>query len=434
MDDLVKTIERAEGVAGGAIRAGETDTDLVREYAATGSEETFRRIVQRHGPMVRALAYRQVRRSDLADDVTQAVFIALARKAEGLAARRRGAEGVSIGGWLFKATRFAATDVVRAERARRQREEAVSRVEESVGPVNGVEQAELAARLDEAVASLGRREREAVVARYYYGRSTAEIARWLGIDNAGVRKRLSRAMGHLRQRLLAAGVQATPAVVMGGLEHIGTQVGESAVDGTVWSGSAEPTSRAIRLSERIVRMESIVKKVWLGAALVCTAAGVISAAVGVANVMTRPMTGAGQGVTNTVSVDAPAVLKPLVVPAAITHAYPEFLVRDLDASVAFYCEKLGFDDPHLTSGQGWRYVILSHKGTPMVALREDTIGEVQVGSVYLQVDDARVFHDAVAGAGTANVTPVVVESWGMTEFSVTDPDGNRLRIGNVSKK
>ncbi|MBL9127011.1 MAG: hypothetical protein JNL97_05165, partial [Verrucomicrobiales bacterium] len=76
------------------------DIELLREYAEQGSESAFAALMQRHGGSVYASALRQVRNPQMAEDVTQAVFVALARKAGQIG------KEVLLVGWLHRATRF----------------------------------------------------------------------------------------------------------------------------------------------------------------------------------------------------------------------------------------------------------------------------------------------------------------------------------------
>ena len=83
------------------------DFDLLREYVANQSETAFRALVEQHVDMVYATALRQIGDAHLAEEATQAVFIALARKARELSS------STILAGWLFRAAQFAAAKAQR---------------------------------------------------------------------------------------------------------------------------------------------------------------------------------------------------------------------------------------------------------------------------------------------------------------------------------
>ncbi len=101
-----------------------SDWDLLNEFAAKGSEDAFRQLVEHYLPQVRATAQRRLGNDHLADDVTQAVFILLARKASHLR------PGTILPGWLHRTTCFVADRAGREAWRRQRRNEEWARMQE----------------------------------------------------------------------------------------------------------------------------------------------------------------------------------------------------------------------------------------------------------------------------------------------------------------
>jgi RNA polymerase sigma factor (sigma-70 family) len=95
-----------------------TDTrTLLDDYAVGGSEPAFREVVERYLNLVYSTALRLLDdNAALAEDVTQTVFIDLARQAGRFSA------GVMVGGWLHRRACHVAATVRRSERRRQTRE------------------------------------------------------------------------------------------------------------------------------------------------------------------------------------------------------------------------------------------------------------------------------------------------------------------------
>ena len=181
--------------------------ELLREYARQNSEAAFAELVCRHINLVYSAALRHVGIAAQAEEITQAVFVILARKSASLR------EDQILDAWLFETTRLTALSFLRGERRRQFREQEAymqSILQESTpDPV----WQQLAPLLDDAMMRLGCRDREAVVLRFFKGRTLGEVAAALNIKEPAAQKRVSRALEKLRNHFARRGVDSTAAVI-----------------------------------------------------------------------------------------------------------------------------------------------------------------------------------------------------------------------------
>jgi RNA polymerase sigma factor (sigma-70 family) len=177
---------------------GPTDAELLKRYLTEGAEEAFAALVERHAGLVYGVALRHVQGTASAQEVTQEVFITLARRAVWLSGQ------ASLGGWLFRTTIHLAQHESRAEQRRRRRERIASEMgtcmksDESllsrIGPV-----------LDEAMLELRAPDREALVLRYFGNQSLREVGAALGVQEDAAQKRVSKALEALAERFRRRG-------------------------------------------------------------------------------------------------------------------------------------------------------------------------------------------------------------------------------------
>jgi RNA polymerase sigma factor (sigma-70 family) len=181
------------------------DMDLVREFALNRSEEAFAMLVGRHVNLVYSVALRQVQNPHLAEEVTQAAFIILSRKAASLK------PNTILPAWLCRTAQFAAADVVKAQRRRLQREQAAfmeSTLNESVSrdESSGERWLEIATHLDAAMAELGEKDHAAIVLRYFQDQEMSRVGAALGVSENAAKTRVSRAIEKLRRIFQKRGV------------------------------------------------------------------------------------------------------------------------------------------------------------------------------------------------------------------------------------
>jgi RNA polymerase sigma factor (sigma-70 family) len=179
------------------------DAELLRRYARENSGEVFAVIVERHISLVHSVALRHTRDQQHAEDITQAVFILLARKASALGPK------TVLSGWLYHAARLTAANFRRSEIRRTHREQEAymqSTLQETApNPL----WPELAPMLDDAMSRLGAHDRDALVLRYFQNKSLAEVGAAMGMEQRAAQKRVLRALEKLRKFFSKHGVDST---------------------------------------------------------------------------------------------------------------------------------------------------------------------------------------------------------------------------------
>jgi RNA polymerase sigma factor (sigma-70 family) len=217
------------------------DLELLRRYAEERSEEAFADIVHRYAGLVYSAALRQMRGDrHRAEEVTQEVFITLARKAGGLG------NGVVLAGWLLTTTRYTASNLIKMEARRKQHERkaAEQRPEqistsaapsrEAVGQHNWDHVSPI---LDEAIESMNRGRREALLLRYFEGMSVRQVAERMNISEAATKQRLLRGVEQLRALLGRRGVTVSAAALAALLATHAAQAAPAGLAAAVAAGA-----------------------------------------------------------------------------------------------------------------------------------------------------------------------------------------------------
>jgi RNA polymerase sigma factor (sigma-70 family) len=174
------------------------DHELLERFAAGGDEAAFADLVRRHGPMVRGLCRRLLGDPGRADDVFQATFLVLARRARSI--RRRAA----VGSWLYAVARRLSHKAQRGDARRRRHERRAAACRPSRTPPDAG-WAELLAVLDEELGRLPDQARAPLLLCYLEGYTQDEAARFLGWSLGTLRRRLAWGRDLLRRRLTRRG-------------------------------------------------------------------------------------------------------------------------------------------------------------------------------------------------------------------------------------
>jgi len=191
----------------------ETDESLLLSFATHGDEAAFRQLAERHMGLIYHTALRRTGNRQLAEEVSQNILCALARKAGSLAKNTH-----ALPAWLHRATVFESSKAMRSEISRQRRtvpEPEVATTTSAEPPASTW--AEALPHLDSVLDKLSDPERAIILQHYFEDRPFPAIAKTLGKNTAAIQKQAQRALAKLARFLRSRGVVLPVAVIASGL-------------------------------------------------------------------------------------------------------------------------------------------------------------------------------------------------------------------------
>lgn len=196
----------------------EPDLVLLQRFKETRDPDAFREIVRRYTGAVFATCHRILRDSGSAEDAAQETFFRLMTRPQRVTA--------SLGGWLHRAATRLALDIRRSDGSRRRREIAYGVPEQ----VEAMDWADIAPKLDEALAALPTEQRELLVRHFLRGEPQADLALELRTSPATLSRKMKAAVEALRGELCHRGLSVAPGLLLTFLAHNATTSAPAALN------------------------------------------------------------------------------------------------------------------------------------------------------------------------------------------------------------
>jgi RNA polymerase sigma factor (sigma-70 family) len=200
---VVRHLCRLLGAPGGSDL---TDRQLLERFTADRDEEAFATLVARHAPLVLGVSRRVLGNEQDAEDVFQAAFLLLARKAGAVRWHE------SVGNWLYSVAYHLASRL-RLQSVRRRKHEREAATMQAGNAGEGVDWQQLGRVLDDELERLPEKYRMPLLLCYLHGKTRDEAAEQLGWTLGEIKGRLERGRELLRGRLMRRGLTLSAALL-----------------------------------------------------------------------------------------------------------------------------------------------------------------------------------------------------------------------------
>src|SRR5262249_18566289 len=180
-----------------------SDSQLLQRFTARREEAAFAALVRRHGPMVLGVSRRILHAVQDAEDVFQATFLLLARKAASI--RKQS----SLGSWLHGVAHRLARRTKQQRTRRRAHEKRAADMRDTA--TTATNWPDVQAALDQALDALPEKYRAALILCYLEGLTHADAAQRLGRPLATLHSHVAPGRKLLRERLIKQGLTLSTA-------------------------------------------------------------------------------------------------------------------------------------------------------------------------------------------------------------------------------